>query len=114
MADPENSDSPQVKLFRESALGFETRDLDLLAKTLHNDFRYVAYPKSLGHPDQTKEQWLERCAGIFSVWTVGPKVSYIGCSLAPFAATKPLPQPTYRFIVDTPGKVVVHVRVQNA
>ena len=83
MADPENSDSPQVKLFRESGLGFETRNLDLIAKTLHKDFRYIAYPRSLGHPEQTREQWLERCAGIIGVWTVDPKVSHINCSSDP-------------------------------
>ena len=30
-----------------------------------------------------------------------------------FAAAKSLPQPTYRYIVDTPEKVVVHVRIYN-
>ena len=83
MANPETSDSPQVKLFLECSRGFQTKDLDVIAKNLHKDCRYVAYPRSLGRPNQTKEEWLEQWAGILSLWTGELEVSYIGCSSDP-------------------------------
>jgi hypothetical protein len=83
MANPENSDSPQVKLVHECRLGFGTRSLDRIAKTLHKDYRHVAYPKSLGKPERTKEEWLEHLAEIISLWTADSEVSYIGYALVP-------------------------------
>ena len=83
MANPENSDSPQVKLVHECRQGFGTGDLNRIANTFHKDFRYIAYPKSLGKPEQTKEEWLEHLAEIFSLWTANTEVSYIGCSSDP-------------------------------
>ena len=111
MVNPESSDSPQIKLIRECSRGFQTRDPNLIAKALHKDFRNVPYPRSLGWPEQTKEEFLEQYVGMSSLWAADPEVSYIGYSIGPFAATKSLPQPTYRFIADVPGKVVVHVRI---
>ena len=108
MADLE---SPQIKLFHECGQGFKTRDPDLIAKTLHKDYRYVTYPRSLGRQDQTKDEWLKHWADIISLWTADLEVSYVGCSSDPFAATKPLPQQTYHFFIDTPGKVIAHVRI---
>jgi hypothetical protein len=107
MANPESSDSPQVNLFLECSRGFQKKDLGAMAKSLHKDCRYVAYPRSLGKPDQTKEGWLEQWAGIVSLWTGELEVSYIAVApQPPFAATKSLPQHTFRFIVDIPGKLI--------
>ena len=78
MADSENSDSPQTKLFYECRQGFKTRDLDRAGKVLHKDFRYVSYPRSLGKPDQTKEEWLGQWAAILGLWVGDPEVGYIG------------------------------------
>ena len=80
MADPASSDSPQVKLILECSRGIRTKDLALISKTLHEDFRNTPYPRSLGHPEQTKEEFLERWAEIIGLWTAGTVVSYIGCS----------------------------------
>ena len=85
MADPESSDSPQVKLFLECARGFETRDLDLIANTTHKDCCYVIYPRSLGRQEQAKEEWLAHWAGIMSLWTADLDVSYVGCSSDPLS-----------------------------
>ena len=83
MADPENFDSPQVKLVHECRQGFGTRDLGRIANTLHKDYRYVPYPKSLGQPEKTKEEWLAHLATIISLWTANTEVSYIGCTSDP-------------------------------
>ena len=80
MADPESSDSAQTKLFRECRRGFQTRDLELIASTIHKDYRYIAYPRSLGKPEQTKEEWLNRWAGLIGLWSADLEVS---CLVAP-------------------------------
>ena len=81
MAGSESSDSPQVKLFYECTLGIQTRDLDRVANVLHKDYRYVAYPRSLGKPEQTKEEWLGQYAGIINLWTSDSEVSHVGFCL---------------------------------
>jgi hypothetical protein len=68
MADS-TSDSPQRKLLYEYKRGLESRNLDIIAKTLHKDFRYIFYPRSMGYPEQTKEEWIARFSGYFAVWT---------------------------------------------
>jgi hypothetical protein len=105
MANPETSDSPQLKFFRECGQDSKrTGDLGSIANILHKDFRYLAYPRSLGQPEQTKEEWLERWTGIMSLWTTGLDVSYIGATQIAFAATKSLPQLTFRFHRGNSGK----------
>ena len=59
--------------------GFHTGNPDLIAKALHNDYRYVSYPRSLGRPEQTKEERLEEFTGIISILVSGAEVSCIGC-----------------------------------
>ena len=74
----ENSDSPQVKLMLEWDRGFQERDLDLIAKSLHKDYRHTTHPRSLGRPEQTREQWLDHIASVLSLWT-SHEVSVISC-----------------------------------
>ena len=69
MPDWENSDSPQVKLMLEWGQGLENKDLALIAKCLHKDYRHTYYPRSLGKPDATREQWLEHITSVISLWT---------------------------------------------
>jgi hypothetical protein len=113
MANPESSDSPQVKFLYEWSQIFQTGDLDLIAKALHKDFRYVICPKSLGKPEETREEWLERFAGVLSLWTAGHDVSYVA-PRSPFSVTKLILQSTFHYMIDTPGKVITHVRIANA
>jgi hypothetical protein len=114
MANPESSDSPQVNLFLECSRGFQEKDLGAMTKSLHKDCRYIAYPRSLGKPDQTKEEWLEKWAAVVSLWAGELEVSYIAVvPQPPFVATKSLPQHTFRFIADIPGKLIFHVRIYN-
>ena len=69
MSNTESPDSPQVKFVREWSQGFDKKDLDIIAKSLHKDFRVVVYPRSLNQPDRTKEEWLGFLAGVISLWT---------------------------------------------
>ena len=59
---------------------FRTKNLDRIAKTIHKDFRHLAYPQSLGKPEETKAEWLERWAGLMSLWPAELEVSGIGYS----------------------------------
>ena len=74
-----SSDSPQVNLIQEWGQGFHKRDLEILGKFLHKDFRYITYPRSLGKPEQTKEEWLAQFAGVLKLWIAEPEVSRVGC-----------------------------------
>ena len=86
MSNSENSDSPQVKLIREWGGAFEKIDMDAVAKTLHKDYRHTIYPRSIGRPEQNREEWLKHIAGLSSLWTK-VEVSYIFVSTRiPFAA----------------------------
>jgi len=72
----EPTDSAQVKFIYEWGQGFEKRDLDLIAKHLHKDYRHTHYPRSLGQPEQNKEQWLAQFKSILGLMTES-EVSYI-------------------------------------
>jgi hypothetical protein len=112
MVNSESSDSPQVKFFLEWGQIFQTADLDLIAKCLHKDFRCALYPKSLGKPEETREEWLERLVGVLSLWTAGHEVGYVAPQ-TPFAVTKSLLQSTYHSMIDTPGKLIAHVCISH-
>ena len=83
MTDSESSDSPQAKLLFECSQALQAKDLDFIAKYFHKDFRVVSHPRSLGIPEQTKEEWLERWAGITGLLVGDFDVSYIGCPRIP-------------------------------
>jgi len=110
MPDWENSDSPQVKLMLEWAQGFEKKDMAIIAKCLHKDYRHTYYPRSLGKPEVTKEQWLEHVTGVVNLWT-DHKVGSIAARTS--APAKPLPQLTIHSITDAPGRIAVHVRIPD-
>jgi len=76
------SNSPQVKLMLEWDQGFQKRDLALIAKSLHKDYRHSTYPRSIGRPEQTREEWLDHIASVLSLWT-DHKVSEICYSNPP-------------------------------
>jgi hypothetical protein len=59
-----NLDSPQIKVMNEWKEGFLKMDIDILGKCLHKDFRRVVYPRSLGEPVQSKEEWVKEIGGI--------------------------------------------------
>ena len=89
MTDSESSDSPQIKLYRECCQAFLARDPDLIAKATHKDYRYVPYPQSLGHPEKTKEEWLEQWGEIIGLLTADSEVNYISCSSDPSPRLNP-------------------------
>ena len=64
-----SSDSPHVKLVHKWGLAFEKKNLDLIAELLHKDYRHTTYPRSLGKPEKTREEWLEHIAGVLSIRT---------------------------------------------
>jgi len=81
--------------------------LDILAKPLHKDFRRYTYPQSIGQAVQTKEEWLERFAGLLK-FSTDFEVSYSGCHIGRLL-TKPLSQSTLHSAIEAPGKIILHV-----
>ena len=64
-----NLSSPQIQLINEWNDGFATLNVELLVKPLHKDFRRVIYPKSIGLPEQNKEDWTKEITGILGFAT---------------------------------------------
>lgn len=81
MASLETNGSPQLELARSFLLGIEKGDMNAVGKTMHKDHRRLTYPRTLGKPVQTKEEYLKHTGEVASIWTQGAKVSYIGFSL---------------------------------
>lgn len=71
------STSPQIKLILEWTEGFKKRDLDVLTKPLHKDFRKIVYPRSLGKPEENREESIAHLAKVVSLWTEN-EVSHVG------------------------------------
>lgn len=61
--------SPQVQLVLEWGKGFQTGDLNLLAKCLHRDYRHITYPQSINQQPQTKEVFIGHLGQIVPHWT---------------------------------------------
>lgn len=59
VVDLSSHESPQVRFIHDWNQGFHTGNVDLLAKHLHEDFRYVATPPSLNKPEQNREEWIQ-------------------------------------------------------
>lgn len=76
MTGPQTTDSLQLKLFYELARAFQTGDVALIAKHVHKDHRRTIYPRSLGRPELTGEQWLQNISEQMSLWTGDTEASY--------------------------------------
>ena len=76
MYTPETTDSPQLQFVRSFIQGYEMRDPNHLAKHWHKDLRRITYPRSLGLPEENREEWLQRITELISLW-ISFEVSYI-------------------------------------
>ena len=112
MFDPKDYDSPQVKLTLEWRQAFDKKDPELIAKSLHKDYRRTTHPRSLGKPEQTREEWLEQITGFLNA-LAELEVGHISCLRTLFAMAKSLPQLSIHPVVDVPGKVTIHVRIPD-
>lgn len=85
-----STDSPQAKLMSKWHEGFQTMNAETLKETLHDNFTYATFPRSLQAPEQTKEQWCEQIGKIIGMWT-SMEVSLLSllwsdlCSIPPAA-----------------------------
>src|SRR5258708_4939510 len=71
----------------------------------------ITHPRSLGKPDQTKEEYVKHTGEVISLCT-DFEASYICSNVLP-PAKLPI-QPTIHSIIEAPGgKVVTHVRIST-
>lgn len=63
------TESPQVQFIRSFVQGYEKKDVSHLVKHWHRDLRRITYPQSLGLPEETREEWLQRITELISLWT---------------------------------------------
>jgi hypothetical protein len=68
MSSAEITDSPQVRLMHSLVEGFRNKDMDYVAKLLHKDHRRITYPRSIGKPEQTKEEYLQHTREVVGLW----------------------------------------------
>ena len=68
MSSSQSTHSPQLKLVLDWGEAFKSRDKDQIAKYLHKDHRRATYPRSLGKPERTKEEWLGHADEIVKAW----------------------------------------------
>ena len=91
--------------------GFKERDMDRIASHLHKDYRSITYPRSLGEGEETKEEWLKKTAEVVGLWThleASPANLLFSFNFDHLIRS---PQPTLHSVIETPGTVVVHVRI---
>jgi hypothetical protein len=62
------TESPQVKVVRTFIEGFRKRDVDLIASQLHKDLRRIYHPRSLGMPEQNREEYVAKLTEFISIW----------------------------------------------
>ena len=111
MSSTEIADSPQVQIVRSFCEAFKNRDMDSIAKFLHKDHRRITYPRSVGVPERTGEEYLQHTAKLMSLW-IDSQASYINSNT--LLSTKSPLQPTIHSIIEAPGgKVVTHVCISS-
>ena len=94
-------ESAQSKFVHEWSRGFHENNLDTIVKPLHKDFRYALYPRSLGAPEQNREQFTECMKQMVGAGFVCYDVSDIGCHsndlrLNPFYSPSTIPSWRFR------------------
>ena len=82
-------------------------NMDIVGKFLHKDFHYALHPKSLGEPTLDKERWVKRMSELGTGYGVGCTTQF--SNVIPHTYI-PLQQ-TFHSVIDTPGKVIIHVRI---
>jgi len=70
-----NLSSPQITLLSNWNDRLTEMNMEIIGKHFHKDFRRPVYPRSLGQPEQNKEEFLEEVSGIFGFAT-GFNVGY--------------------------------------
>jgi hypothetical protein len=73
-----NLSSPQIKLIIDWFEGVTEKNVEIIGKHLHKDFRRTIYPQYLGLPEQSKEEILIEASAIMGIAT-GLDVSHIVC-----------------------------------
>lgn len=81
VVDVASHNSPQMNLVNECDRGMIERDLNLVAKPLHKDFRYVTHPQSLGKPPMNRDEYLAQTAEVLKTSVRYENVSYTRCHL---------------------------------
>jgi hypothetical protein len=74
-----NLSSPQIKLVDDWCEGFAEMNVEIMGKHLHKDFRRSVYPRSIGDPEQSKEELLKDMSamvGFSTGWDVGHTPCY--------------------------------------
>ena len=84
----------------------------MAVKPLHKDFRRVVHPRSMGHPEQDKDEWRKELTGDFGFAT-GFEVGHTPCYSNFLPPAESALQTTVHSIIESPGRLVAHVCILN-
>ena len=56
--------SPQIKLIKDWNEGLVEKNAEIVGRYFHKDFHRVVHPRSLGQPNQSREEALKELPGI--------------------------------------------------
>jgi hypothetical protein len=73
-----NLSSPQIKLVIDWNDAFTEKNMEVIKKHMHKDFRRSVHPRSIGEPEQNAEEALTELAGLLSLVT-GIDVDHTPC-----------------------------------
>ena len=99
--------TPQLKAARRWIDAYNTLDINEIDGLFPKNYKHLTLPKSMGLPEETKEEYLQRYGGFLSVFT-----KFEVRTKHPTAALELMnhSQTTYHDVTEVPGKVIIHVR----
>lgn len=68
MSSTETTGSPRAQFFAFFLEEYKYKDINRVAQYLHKDHRRITYPKSIGKPDQTKEEYIKHTGEVMNYW----------------------------------------------
>ena len=101
--------TPHMKIEKAWTDAHTSRNLDAIRPILSNNFVVKIFPKADGHPDLTKEEYIQRYSAAFALFSkVEVRTRYHGTAFKLLAHTHN-PQVTSHEVIEAPGKLVNRV-----
>jgi len=61
--------SPQLKAAHDWIDAYLTRDIDRIGAVASRDYTHQTLPKSIGLPEERREEYIKRCGGLLPTFT---------------------------------------------
>jgi len=64
-----NPNTPQLKATQKLIDAYTTRDISKIGAVFSRDYRHQTLPKSIGPPEEGREEYIKRCGGLLPSFT---------------------------------------------